>query len=76
VTHLRQKWFVHSVLPLGPRAKQPDLHVRAKYTLHDVTATLTHSLHWDVVFAGFVLAAGGGERGGPNMLLWLLYSFM
>ena len=24
----------------------------------------------------FHLAAGGGERSGPNMLLWLLFSFM
>jgi hypothetical protein len=29
-----------------------------------------------VELARFVLAAGGGERSGPNMLLWLLFSFM
>jgi hypothetical protein len=76
VTRLHQKWCVHSILPLGPRAKQPDLHVHAKCTLQDVTATLTHCLHWAVELARFVLAAGGGERSGPNMLWWLLFSFM
>jgi hypothetical protein len=76
VTRLHQKCCVHSILPLGVRAKQPDLHVHAKYTLQDVTATLPHSLPWAVDLARFVLAAGGGERSGPNMLLWLLFSFM
>jgi hypothetical protein len=69
------KWCVHTILPLGPRAKQSDLHVHAKYTLQDVTATLTHCLHWAVELARFVLAAGGGERSARNML-WLLFSFM
>jgi hypothetical protein len=76
VTCLHQKWCVHSILPLGRRAKQPDLHAHAKYTLQDVTATLTQSLHWDVELARFLLAAGGGEWSGPNMLLWLLFSFI
>jgi hypothetical protein len=70
------KWCVHSVLSLDPRAKQPNLHVHAKYTLQSVAATLTHCLHWDVELDRFVLAAGGGERSGPNMLLWLLFSFV
>jgi hypothetical protein len=52
VTRLHQKWCVHSFLPLGSRAKQPHLHVPEKYTLQDVTVTLTHSLHWDVELAG------------------------
>jgi hypothetical protein len=76
VTRLRQKWCVHAILPVAPRVKQPVLHIHAKYTLQDVTATLTHCLHWDVELARFVLAAGGGERSGPNMLLWLLFSFI
>jgi hypothetical protein len=75
VTRLHQKWCVHSILPFGPRAKRPDLHVHAKHTLQDVTATLTHSLHWDVELARFVWAAGGGERSGANML-WFLFSFV
>jgi hypothetical protein len=69
------KRCVHSVLPLGPRAKQPDPHVHAKCTLQGVTAALSHCLHGAVELTRFVLAAGGGERSGPNML-WLLFSFM
>jgi hypothetical protein len=33
-------------------------------------------VHGAVELARFHLAAGGGERSGPNMLLWLLISFM
>ena len=33
-------------------------------------------MHWAVELDRFLLAAGGGERSGPNMLLWLLFSFM
>jgi hypothetical protein len=75
VTRLLQKWCVHSILPLGTRAKQPDLHVHARCTLQDVTATFEHCLHWAVALARFVLAAGGGERSGPNMLLWFSVRF-
>jgi len=32
--------------------------------------------HWAVELARFLLAAGGGERSGTNMLLWLLFPFM
>jgi hypothetical protein len=75
MTHLHQKWCVHSILPLVPRAKQPDFHVHAQYTLQDVTATLTHSLNGAVELVRFVLAAGASERIGPNMS-WLPFSFV
>jgi hypothetical protein len=35
-----------------------------------------HTLHRAVELDRFKLAAGGGERIGPNMLLRLLFSFM
>ena len=63
---------MHSILPLTPRAKQPALHIHTKYTLSDVPATL-YTLGCGV---RPVLAAGGGERSGPNVLWWLLFSFM
>jgi hypothetical protein len=69
VTHLRHKWCLHSVLPLAPRAKQPALHM-------DHVCSTQHTVHWAVELDRFPLAAGGGERSGPNMLLWLLFSFM
>jgi hypothetical protein len=44
--------------------------------LWSVTETLTQCLHWDAKLAGFLLATRGGERSGPNMMLWILFSFM
>ena len=35
-----------------------------------------HTVHEAVELARFHLAAGGGEWSGPNMLLWLLLSFV
>jgi len=82
VTHLHHKWCVHSVLPLAHRAKQPDLHIYTFDTRYTEEASdrlsqpYEHTAHWAVEFARFQLAAGGGERSGPYMLLWLLFSFM
>ena len=75
VTHLRHKWCVQFILPLAPRAKQPSVHIHtAKKHLIDCHK-LKHTVHGAVELARFLLAAGGGERSGPNMLLWLLFSF-
>jgi hypothetical protein len=84
VTHLHHKWCVHSILPLAPRAKQPVRHVytcshyRIQWRQHLISChTNTNTtVHWAVELAQFRLAAGGGERSGPNMLLWLLFSFV
>lgn len=38
--------------------------------------TTTHSLHWAVDLARFLLAAGGGERSDPNMLQSFLFTFL
>jgi len=82
VTHLRHKWCVHSILPLAPRAKQPALHIYAYDTRYTEEASnrlspqYKHAAHRAVELARFQLAAGGGERSGPNMLLWFLFSFM
>jgi len=35
-----------------------------------------HTAHRAVELARFQLAAGGGERSGPNVLLWFLVSFL
>jgi hypothetical protein len=73
---------VHSILPLAPRAKQPALHIHTWNTRYIEELTCfhsninTHAEHWAVELGRFRLAAGGGERSGPNMALWLLFSFM
>ena len=82
MTHLHLKWRVHSILPLAPRAKQPALHIHfydtrySEETSDRLSYQYEHTVHWAVELARFQLAAGGGERSGPNMLLWLLFSFM
>ena len=40
------------------------------------TQAQAHTVHWAVELDRFQLAAGGGERSGPDMVLWLLFSFM
>jgi hypothetical protein len=69
------KWCVHSILPLALRVKQPALHrdinifVRLSYK-HK------HRMHWAVELARFQLAAGGGRRSEPNVVLWFLFTFV
>ena len=36
----------------------------------------TKRVHWAVELDRFHLAAGGGERNGPNLLLWPLFSLI
>jgi len=80
VTHLHPKWCAHSIPPLAPRAKQPALHIHTcnQYRIQrrKVVTVIRTQVHWAVELDRFHLAAGGGERSGPNMLLWLLFSFM
>jgi len=90
VEHLHHKWCVHSILPVAPRVKQP-IHVNTQninYTTENKKLLCcpdrnintkhvhTHTVQWAVELDRFQLAAGGGERSGPNMSLWLLFSFM
>ena len=82
LTHLHHKWCVHSIPLLAPRETQPALHMYtfdARYTEEAsdrLSLQYKHTAHRAVELARFRLAAGGGERSGPNMLLWLLFSFM
>jgi len=46
------------------------------YLLNPLHTSLTHTVQWAVELDRFQLAAGGGEWSGPNMSLWLLFSFM
>jgi len=50
LTHLHHKWYVHSIRPLVPRAKQPVLHIHTRNTAYSeesvwyvVKAIWTHS---------------------------------
>ena len=79
VTHLHHKWCVYSILPLALRAKQSALHIHIYDTVrkHLIGChSNTNTVHWAVELSRFQLAAGGGKRSGPNMFLWLLFSFM
>jgi hypothetical protein len=82
MTHLHHKWCVYSILPLAPRAKQPALHNYTFDTPYTEAATDKLSQQYEhtacraVELVRFQLAAGGCERSEPNMLLWLLFSFM
>jgi hypothetical protein len=62
---------VHSILPLAPRAKQPALHINTIHIIECPSNTVYSGL-----WCSPGLAAGGGERSGPNLMLRLLFSFM
>jgi len=81
VTHLHPKWCAHSILPLAPRAKQPALHIHTcnQYRIQRRKHLIGCHSNKNTQYTGLWNSTGFGSRtrrSGPNMLLWLLFSFM